>query len=220
MLTHERLYKLGGVSFVASGALFLAKNVLELHAGAPPPGGPELVAWAVSRRALFASAVEVFFFAVVLLIPATVSLYESLAASHRRSAVVGCGIIAAAIPLLFMLIVVEGRLAFPVFHIELRGQQTLELLVSLYYGGLHAVALLFVVPTCVLSFAMRRRSYGAAILVMGIATSVFDVIGSYPWAIGPVPWLLSDVLFSAWVVLVGLSLHRTRAAMAHPGALP
>ena len=155
---HERLYKLGGVSFVLSGALLLAKNVLELLAGLPPPGGPELVTWVVSRRALFAGAVEVFFFAAVLLIPATVALYESLAASHRRSAVVGCGIIAATIPVLFVLIIVEGRLAFPVFNIELRGHEATELVVSLYYGGLHAVALLFVVPTVVLSFAMRDRA--------------------------------------------------------------
>lgn len=211
---HERLYKLGGVSFVLSGALLLAKNVLELLAGLPPPGGPELVTWVVSRRALFAGAVEVFFFAAVLLIPATAALYESLAASHRRSAVVGCGIIAATIPVLFVLIIVEGRLAFPVFHIELRGQEATELVVSLYYGGLHAVALLFVVPTVVLSFAMRDRPHGRWIVVVGIAAAVFDVVGSYPWVIGLVLWLLSDILFSAWFVCVGLSLHRAHAARA------
>jgi hypothetical protein len=76
MPMQDRLYKLGGASFVVSGGLLLAKNILEILAGLPPPGGPELVTWAVSRRALFASAVEVFFFAVVLLIPATVALYE------------------------------------------------------------------------------------------------------------------------------------------------
>jgi len=209
---HDRLYKLGGVSFVASGALFLAKNILEIVTGVPPPGGAELVTWVVSRQALFGSTVEIFFFAVMCLVPATWALYESLAASHRSSAVVGCGIIATTIPVMSMLVIVQGRLAFPVFHIEVRSQQTLELLVSLYHGGLHAVALLLVVPTVVLSLAMRRRAYGHYIAALGVVTAAFDVIGSYPWAIGLALWLLSAVLFSAWFVLVGLSLYRTPAA--------
>ena len=210
----NRLYALGGASFVVSGGLLLAKNVLEILAGFPPPGGPELVTWAVSHHALFASAVEVFFFAVVFLIPATVALYESLAASHRCSAVVGCGIIAATIPVLFMLITVEGRLAYPVFHIELRSQQAVELIVSLYFGGLHAVALVFVIATGVLSLAMRGRPHGAWIVVLGIASAASNVIGAYPWAVGLALWLLLDVLFSAWLVLVGVSLRRTHELIA------
>jgi hypothetical protein len=215
----DRLYKLGGVAFVVSGGLLLAKNILEIIAGLPPPGGPELVAWVASRQALFASAVEVFFFAVVFLIPATVALYESLSASHKSSAVIGCGIIAATIPVLFMLLILEGRLAYPVFHIELRGELAVELIVSLYYGGLHAVALLFVVPTGVLSWAMRRRPYGTGIVVLGIVAALFNVIGAYPWAIGLVLWLLSEVLFSAWLVLVGMSLRRTHSAAERRASL-
>ena len=207
MPMHDRLYRLGGLSLVVAGGLLVAKNALEILAGVPPPGGPELVTWAISRRNVFAGAVETFFVATVFLIPGIVALYESLAASHRNSAVVGCGIMAATAPFLFVLIVVEGRLAFPVFGIELRGQHAIELIVSLYYGGLHAVALLFVIPTAVLSLAMRRRPYGAWIMASGIATSVFNVIGAYPWAIGWPLWLLSAVLFSGWLALVGISLR-------------
>ena len=107
-----------------------------------------------------------------------------------------------------ILVIVQGRLAFPVFGIEVRSEQTLELLVSLYHGGVHAVALLLVVPTIVLSLAMKRRAYGPYIVALGIATAAFDVVGAYPWAVGLVLWLLSAVLFSAWFVLVGLSLYR------------
>jgi len=210
----DRLYKLGGVSFVVSGGLFLAKSLLETLTGLPPAGGPELVTWAVSRQALIASTVEVFFFAVVFMIPATVALYQSLAGSHRSSAVIGCGIIATTIPVLSTLIIVQGRLVFPVFHIEVRSQHVVELLVSLYHGGLHAVALLFVVATLVLSLAMRRRTYGPIILPLGLATAAFDLIGAYPWAIGLVLWLVSGMLFSAWFILVGLSLYRTSTAPA------
>jgi hypothetical protein len=196
----DRLYKLGGVSFVVSGVLFLAKSLLETLTGLPPPGGPELVTWVVSRQALLATTVEVFFFGVVFAIPATAALYQSLAGSHRRGAVIGCGIIATTIPVLFTLIIVQGRLVFPVFHIEVRSQ--------------HVVALLFVVATLVLSLAMRRRTYGPLILPLGLATAVFDLIGAYPWAIGLVLWLVSGMLFSAWFILVGLSLYRTSTAPA------
>lgn len=208
MPAQDRLYRLGGVSFVASGALFLAKNILEILTGLPPPGGPDLVTWVVSRRAFFGSTVEVFFFAVVFLIPATAALYESLAVSHRLSAVVGCGIMATTIPVLSILVIVQGRLVFPVFHIEMRSPEVVGLLVSLYHGGLHAVALLFALATVVLSLAMRRRACGPGLVALGIATAAFDVLGAYPWAVGSVLWLLSDVLFSAWFVLVGLCLYR------------
>ena len=214
MPTQARLYKLGGVSFVVSGALFLAKNILEILTGLPPPGGPDLVAWVESRQTLFGSTVEVFFFAVVFLIPATVALYESLAASHKASAVVGCGIIATTIPVLSILVIVQGRLVFPVFHIEMRGPDVVGLLVGLYHGGLHAVALLFALATIVLSLAMRRRAYGPGLVALGIATAAFDVIGAYPWAVGSLLWLLSGVLFSAWFVLVGLSLYRAPVTTA------
>src|SRR5678816_2550366 len=82
MPMHDRLYRLGGISFVVAGGLLLAKNALEVLAGAPPPGGPELFAWAVSRRNLFAGAVEIFFFAVVFL---TLGSWHCTKASPRRT---------------------------------------------------------------------------------------------------------------------------------------
>jgi hypothetical protein len=54
----------------------------------------------------------------------------------------------------------------------------------------------------------RQRRYGPGIVAVGVTTAGFDLLGAYPWAIGLLLWFLSGVLFSAWFVLVGLSLYR------------
>jgi hypothetical protein len=82
------------------------------------------------------------------------------------------------------------------------------------YGGLHAVYLLLAVATIVLSLAMKRGAYAKWIVYFGFATAVLDIIGSYPWAIGPVLTLLCELSFGGWFVAVGSQLFRMRASTA------
>jgi hypothetical protein len=42
------------------------------------------------------------------------------------------------------------------------------------------------IATFVLSLAMKGGAYGRPVVYLGFATAVVDVIGSYPYAIGPV----------------------------------
>jgi hypothetical protein len=204
----NRLSKLGGIAFIASGFLFLAKSVLELVAGPPPSAGAEILAWIAAQRLLLAMTSEIFFFAVMLLVPAIIALYASLADTHRSSAAIGCGVLAVTIPSFCVLLIVHGRLVYPVYQIQIRTPETAELVVALYYGGLHAVALLLAPATLILSVAMRRGVYGAGVAYLGFATAVLDVAGSYPWVIGPVGWLVCGAFFAAWFVAVGVRLCR------------
>lgn len=66
-----------------------------------------------------------------------------------------------------------------------------ELVVSVFYGGLHAVGLMMAVATVALSLAMRQGVYGKNIAYLGIAIGLFDVIGAYPDHVGPVLVLVS-----------------------------
>lgn len=204
------LYKTGGISFIISGILFLFKYLLDLMAGPPPSTGEEILAWVVSQELPLELVSEVLFFAGALLVPAVIALYYSLASIDRNKAALGCGIIAVAIPIIFVVLIVHGRLIYPIYNLHVNTPAIAEFVIAIYYGGLHAVGLLFGFATIVLSLAMRRGIYGRNIAYLGIATGIFDIIGAYPDAIGPILMMASQILFTAWFIAVGSKLYKMR----------
>src|SRR2546427_11627058 len=104
------LYKFGGAAFVVSGLLFLSRAILDLIAGAPPSSGVEILAWIPSNSLIQDFQSEILFFAAGFLAPAVVALYPSLAAVDTATAVIGCGIMAWAAPVLVGVTVVHGPL--------------------------------------------------------------------------------------------------------------
>ncbi len=200
-------YKFGGVAFVVAGALFLVRGLLDWTAGPPPANGTAILAWAQSQRLSLSFNSEVLFFATMALVPAVLALYRNLADVDWPKAAIGCGIIAVVIPVLAMLLIVHGRLVYPVYGLRVNEPATAELVVALFYGGFHAVDLLFAGATVVLTLAMRRAAYGKAIVVLGMTTAVLDIAGGYPDAIGTVLTLVCQVFFAAWFVAVGVKLY-------------
>jgi len=210
------LRKLGGISLMISGALFLMKAILDLIAGPPPSNGVEILVWVAAKKVPLAWTSEVLFFAIMFLVPAVIALYQSLADTEGAKAAFGCGVIAAVIPITAVLLIVHGRLVYPVYGLRIAAPAVAELVVALFYGGLHATALMFGIATIVLSFTMKRGIYGRAIAVLGMATGVFDLIGSYPWLIGPGLALLSQTVFAAWFLAVGARLVAMSSSVAPP----
>ncbi len=210
-MTHQvnGLYRLGGISLIASGLLFVARYVLDLMAGPPPSSGVAILAWAEAGRLPLIFANEALFVAGILLIPAVVALYLRLAAVDRAKAALGCGVMAAAIPVLLVLDIVHGRLIYPVYGLRIATPAEAELVVGQFYGGLHAVLIMMAVATIAVSLALRRGLHGRRIASLGFLTGLFDVIGSYPWAIGPALMLASQALFATWFVAVGWMLYRS-----------
>ena len=51
---------------------------------------------------------------------------------------------------------------------------------------------------------------GGPIAASARASAVVDIIGSYPYAIGSVLTLVSQVFFAAWFIAVGTQLYKTR----------
>lgn len=212
------LYRLGGISFIVSGALFLLKSLFDFKVGPPPSTGAEILAWSTSGRFPLAMANEALFIAAIFLVPAVIALYRSLAGTDATKAAVGCGVFAVTIPIMGALDIVQGRLIYPVYALVTDTPAVAELVVGVFYGGLHAVALLMGVATMVLSLAMRRGAYGRNVAFLGLATGVFDVIGSYPWLIGTVLVLVSQVFFAAWFLAVGAKLFRMPQMVPSPAA--
>lgn len=204
------LYQFGAAAFVVSGLLFLSRALLDFMAGAPPSTGVEILAWIAAKSLSHDLQSEILFFAAGFLVPAVVALYQSLADVDRAKAVIGCGIMAVAIPVLMVLLIVHGRLVYPVYGVRVSTPDLAAFVVAVFYGGLHAISLLMGIATFVLSLAMKGGAYGKTVVYFGFVTAVVDIIGSYPYAIGPVLTLVSQVLFAAWFIAVGSRLYGMR----------
>jgi hypothetical protein len=215
-MLHElkRPYKFGGGALVASGMLFVLLAFLDLRAGPPPANGAEILLWRDSRALVLDVVSEFLFVATVLLVPGTIALYQSLVDVDRTKAATGCGIIAATIPVMAVMLIVHGRLIYPIYGMRVDTPEAAALVVMVFYGGLHAIYLLLAVATIVLSLAMKRGTYPKGIAYFGFATAALDIIGSYPWAIGPVLTLVCELSLGGWFVAVGSQLFRMRGSAA------
>src|SRR6476620_8605818 len=209
-----RPYKFGGGALVASGILFVVLAFLDFRAGPPPSNGAEILLWRDTQALVLDFVSEFLFFATVLLVPGTVALYQSLVDVDRTRAGMGCGIIAATIPVMAVILIVHGRLVYPIYGMRVTTPDAAALVVMLFYGGLQAIYRLLAAATIVLSLAMKRGAYAKWIAYFGFATAVLDIIGSYPWAIGPVVTLVCELSFAGWFLAVGSQLFRMRGRVA------
>lgn len=203
-----KLVTFGGGAFVISGALFFIGYGLDIIAGPPPSTGAEILAWVEANRLVLSLVSEVLFFATTSLVPALIALYLSLAEESQILAATGCGILAIIVPVLSMLIIVQGRLVYPVYGLNISDPAVAEFVVAIFYGGLHAVGLLMAVATFVLSLAMRRGAFGAPVAALGFATAVGDAVWSYPYLISPVVQFGCQLLLALWFTAVGWKLFR------------
>ena len=209
-----RPYKFGGGALVASGILFVVLAFLDFRAGPPPANAGEILLWRDSQVRVLDFVSELLFFATVLLVPGTQALYQSLVDVDRTKAAMGCGIIAATIPVMAVMLIIHGRLVYPIYGMRVDTPEGAAFVVMVFYGGLHAVYLLLAVATIVLSLAMKRGAYPKWIAYFGFATAVLDIIGSYPWAIGPVLTFVCELSFGGWFTAVGSQLFRMRGTAA------
>lgn len=200
--------KAGGGALVASGVLFAAVAFVDFAAGSPPSNGLDILRWRDSQELLLDFVSEALFFASVLLIPGIIAVYDSLADVDRRKAATGCGIIAATIPVIAVMLIVHGRLVYPIYGMRIDTPEAAAFAIMIFYGGQHAIYLLLAVATIVLSLSMTRGAYPRWIAYVGFVTAPLDVVGSYPWAIGPLITLVSELSFAAWFAVVGLGLVR------------
>ena len=207
-------YKFGGGTLLASGILFVVLAFLDFRAGPPPSNGAAILLWRDSQALVLDFVSEFLFFATVLLIPGTVALYQSLVDVDRTKVATGCGIIAATIPVMAVMLIVHGRLVYPIYGMRIDTPDAAALVVMVFYGGVHAIYLLLAVATIVLSLAMKRGAYAKWIAYFGFATAALDIVGSYPWAIGPVLTFVCELSFAGWFVAVGSQLFRMRGSAA------
>ena len=141
-------------------------------------------------------------------------MYQDLVDVDKTKAAAGCGIIAATIPVMAVMLVFHGRLVYPIYGMRVETPEAAALVVMIFYGGQHAIYLLLAVATIILSLAMRRGAHAKGIAYLGFATAALDVVGSYPWVIGPFLALVCELSFAGWFVAVGSQLFKMRGRAA------
>jgi hypothetical protein len=203
-------FRVEGFALAASGVLFFAKALVDLQIGEPPADGTDLVAWVTTHRVPLVVVNEVSFIAAVLLVVGAVGLFASLDRPDHHLARWGCSLLAVSIPVMMVLIVIHGRLVYPVYSIDVLEPGTVKLLVSLYYGGQHAVGLLLGLATILIALAMRATVYGNALVWAGVLTGIVDVVGSYPWLVGMPTTVVCEIVFGAWFIAAGFKLSTSR----------
>lgn len=205
-----RRFTVGGFAGAVAGALFAVTLVLDRVVGDPPSEGVQLLAWATSHRVALAFTNESLGFAAALLIPFVLALYRRMEGPDRPWAAFGCGLLAVAVPVLLVLVIVHGRLMYPVFGIALDDGATVALVVSLYEGGLHLVWLMVGAALIIVALAMRRGAWGRGAVGFGIVVGLLQIAGGYPSLLGPVLTAITRAAFVAWLVFVGVRLVRVQ----------
>ena len=201
------IIKFGGITFIISGILFFVQYLFLLPMPSPPLVDEELLTWLTKWRFHISMADEVLFFAAIFLIPSIVALYRTLVKVDQIKALMACGILTVTIPIYIFLDIILGRLVYPVFNIEL-SPDIYKLMISIYYGGMHMIAILLCLATFILCFAIRKSVLGKLTAYIGFMVGIFDLIGAFPWLIGSVMVFISQLLFSVWFIILGFRLLR------------
>ena len=197
--------KFGGITLIISGVLFFCQYLFVLPMPSPPLADADLMTWLLEWRFNIAMADELFFFATLFLIPSIVALYRILVKVDKIKTLLGCGLLAVIIPINSFLDIIVGRLVYPVYDIEL-SPDIYKLVLSIYYGGMHSVAIILSVATIILCFVIRRSVIGKFAANFGFVVGMLDFIGAYPWLIGTAMVFVSQLFFSAWFVILGVRM--------------
>ncbi|KWX79039.1 hypothetical protein [Paenibacillus jilunlii] len=213
MKQNTGVIRFGGIALILSGILFLAQYLFLLPMPSPPLTDAELMAWLQNWRFHLSMADELLFFATLLLIPSIVALYRVLLKVEPIKASLGCGLLAVVIPVHLFLVIILGRLVYPVYELELP-PDIYKLVLSIYHGGMHSAALILGAAVIVLCFVIRKSVIGKPVAYLGFMAGVLELVSSYPWLIGTPLMVLCQLFFSAWLVLLGVRmLGRLKEAM-------
>ena len=199
------IIKFGGISLIISGVLFFAQYLFVLPIPNCPASNADLMIWLLKWRFNIAMTDELFFFATLSLIPSIVALYRILVRVDKIKTILGCGLLAVIVPINSFLDIIFGRLVYPVYNIKLSPDID-KLVLSVYYGGMHSVAIIMSVTTIILCFVIRHSVIGRLVAYFGFVVGISDFIGAYPWLIGNLIVFVTQLFFSAWLVILGLKM--------------
>jgi hypothetical protein len=195
----------GGLSFLIGGTLLSGTLMLIALLPRPTAEPGALMDWVVSHSPRISLSNELMFVAVVFLMPAVLALGRIGWRSSVSAAVVGSSSLLLALIVLAVLVMIEGRLVYPVFGITLSGGN-IALVVSLFYGGLHEVQLLLGIGLVAFGICVLRSSSRLRLALLSFAAGALQLAGAFPW-LTPI-WVNAtvEVALFFWTLGIGFWL--------------
>lgn len=186
----------------ASGALLVGVALLLLSLlPSAPSEAADMTAWVDNGKPLLSWSDELLFFAIVSWGAGARGLFGARKAERSARINIGLTALAVALVALLVLLLVVGRLVYPVFGIHL-SPDVLALLISSMFGALHLALLGFAVAAVTLTWSTSSGPRGR---VVGIAAAAVFIVGSFPW-LTPSWWnTLVAVLLAAWGVFLSVT---------------
>jgi hypothetical protein len=197
----------GGVALVVGGILLFGALLAIALLPAPPAALSGVVRWVKEHSVPLSLSDELMFFAIVLLTPALVILLRTLQPLRPVSSLIGCTSLLMAMAILGLMVVIVGRLVYPVFGIALSDDST-ALIVSMLYGALHTFLLFVAAGLIALGFALWRGGVWRQLAVGSFAAGILQVLGAFPWLTPPWLSVMTTAALALWMVAVGLRLRR------------
>ena len=203
--TNITFFKAGAFLIIITAILLFIKDIAEYIVGYPPSNGTVILDWITSNKLLFIIMNESFSIATFLFIPSFIVIYYAL--EDKKLASIAVAIILLIVPINLVSVILQGRLIYPVFSILITNSDFAELIIALYYGGIHVTNMMIGIAISMLSFPMNKDGYGKFHLYYGIATGVLVfLIAGNPWLFPLFLFILTELLVVFWLVMVGVKI--------------
>ena len=193
---------------MGGGVLFLGRALTTLLAGPPPASGDEILAWIEGARVVMIWGNEALVIGAALLLAGLYGIHQALTPRAPMAATAGTLLLIAVCTVCLVLGIFQGRFVYPVHGLALSRPEDAELLVMLYFGGNHLVALGFAAATVFWALAMRSNPTWRAFGYAGFPAAAASILGSYPELIGPLALFAMDALQALWWVAIGIQSGR------------
>ncbi|WP_194827869.1 hypothetical protein [Nocardia sp. XZ_19_231] len=199
----------GGWALIVGGTLLFGALLLIALLPPAPAAHSELARWVQEHSFQLSMSDELMFFASVCLTPATIILLRTVRLSRPVSSLIGCSSLLLAMTLLGLMVVIAGRLVYPVFGIAM-SDDSIALIVSMLYGTLHCLQLFAAVGLIALGFALRDEGVWYLLPVASFGAGGLQILGAFPWLTPAWLNVTATAALLFWTIAVGLWLRTTR----------
>jgi hypothetical protein len=208
---------MGGWALMLGGILLYVAQVVLALVPAPPAEAEALSQWVATNGTPLSVVDELLAFATVCLAPATVVLVRAARPRHPFSALAGGSTLALALVVVVALVLIDGRLVYPVFGIAL-SPEVIALLVSTFFGGSHTLLLLLGAALLCFAACARGTEISRWVIIATAIAGALQIAGSFPWITPPWWSILVATALVAWMLASGWWLLRRAPATPEPAA--
>ena len=216
------MYRAGGISALALGIGYVTTMVLYAPVGAPPMGGEAWLTYAPDKTSVWSAIVGLAVLTDLLFVPVAFSLYLALRRVNRSAM-----LLATALMLLFVVLDVAVTQANYAALITLSGNYDAASTESMRAANVAAATYATAVLTStvgvysivvlalgelIVGLVMLRSSFSRAAAYLALAAGILGIVSvAGPFLVSALSCavIISSVLTTTWVFLVGYRLIRT-----------